>query len=94
MTLEPMQGNRASCGFEKLAYLLRRNQDIRSQVKKLRYTELSSRCCAELGVPLDLDVVLRESLELPKASQATCRVSWERGLALEPLQEKSGLIPW
>ena len=40
----------------------------------LGYTELSSRGCAELGVPLDLDGVLRESLDLPKVSQATCRV--------------------
>ena len=37
-------------------------------------TELSSSCCAEIGVPLDLGRCLRESLELPKESQDTCRV--------------------
>ena len=37
-------------------------------------TELSSSCCAETGVHLDLRRVLRESLKLRKGSQATCRV--------------------
>ena len=40
----------------------------------LRGMALSSSCCAEIGVPLDLRWCLRESLELPKGSQATCRV--------------------
>ena len=37
-------------------------------------TELSSSCCAEIGVPLYLRCCLSESLKLPKGSQATCRV--------------------
>ena len=39
------------------------------------YTELSLSCSAELLVPLYLEGVLRESLELPKGSQATCHLS-------------------
>ena len=38
----------------------------------LGYRELSSSFCAEIGVPLDFGLFLRESLELPKGSQATC----------------------
>ena len=41
-----------------------------------RYTELSSSCCAEFGVPLDWDGVLVEFLELPKGCQTTCHV-WQ-----------------
>ena len=40
----------------------------------LEYTELSWNSCPEFFVPLDLDGVLGESWELPKGSQATCRV--------------------
>ena len=37
-------------------------------------TDLYSSCCAEIAVPLDLSWCLREPLELPKGSRATCRV--------------------
>ena len=36
--------------------------------------EFSSKSCVEIGVPIDLDGCLRESLELNKGSQATSRV--------------------
>ena len=42
--------------------------------RKFGFMELSSSCCAEIGDPLDLRQGLRESLEFPKGSQATCRV--------------------
>ena len=45
-----------------------------SSREEMGYTEFSSSCCAGIGVPLDLRRVFRESLELPKASQSTCRV--------------------
>ena len=37
-------------------------------------TEVSSCCCAEMGVPVDLADYIRESLVLPKGRQATCHV--------------------
>ena len=37
-------------------------------------TQLSSFCCAEIGVPVDLDGYITESLVLPKGRQATCHV--------------------
>ena len=37
-------------------------------------TELFSCCCAEIGVPLDLDGYIRESLVFPKGRKASCRV--------------------
>ena len=45
-----------------------------SSQDNLGYTELSSSCCAETGVPLYLRRVSQESLELPKGSQASCLV--------------------
>ena len=45
-----------------------------------------SSCCAELGVPLDLDIVLWESPELLKGSQAICRVYVECGMAVDSIQ--------
>ena len=36
--------------------------------------ELSSCCCAEMGVPVDLDGYIRESLMLPKGREATFHV--------------------
>ena len=58
---------------------------------ELGYTELSSSCCAELGVPLDFGPCSRESLELPKGSQAICHVSWRMRYGCGANAVESGL---
>ena len=49
-------------------------------------TELSSCCCAEIGVPLDLDGYIRESFVLPKGRQATVVYAVASGMTLVPMQ--------
>ena len=49
-------------------------------------TELSSCCCAEIGVPLDLDGYIKESFMFPKGRQATVVYAVESGLTLVPMQ--------
>ena len=47
--------------------------------------ELSSSSCAEIGVPIDLRRVLRESLELAKEAKPIVLYDGERGIALKPM---------
>ena len=56
-------------------------------------TELSSSCCAEIVVALDLRWCLRELLELPKGSQATVVYDVEHGMTLEPMKGKWASSP-
>ena len=48
-------------------------------------TELSSFCCAEIGVPLVLDGYIRESLVLPKEGNPLVVHAVECGIALVPM---------
>ena len=49
-------------------------------------TELSSSCCAEIGVPLDLGRCLKESWCCLKEVKTLVMYDMERRMALEPMQ--------
>ena len=48
-------------------------------------TELSSCCCGEIGIPLELDGYIRESLVLPKEGNPLVVHAVECGMALVPM---------
>ena len=49
------------------------------------WTELSSCCCCEFGIPLELDGYIRESLVLPKEGNPLVVHSVECGMSLVPM---------
>ena len=48
-------------------------------------SELSSCCCGEIGIPLELDGYIRESLVLPKEGNPLVVHAVECGIALVPM---------